>query len=75
MNIQIEDDTGRETTYRELIVKVKRLGAALLKQGIKPGDVITICSPTCIEHVLLFYATARVGAVWHFTHADYPEGK
>ena len=54
---------------------VKRLGAALQTLGIKSGDVITICIPTCIEHVFLLYAAARIGAVFHYTHSNYPEGK
>ena len=71
---QIEDATERKTTYRELIVTVKRLGAALLKHGLKPGEIISICAPNLIEHVFLFYAVARIGAVFHCIDPDESDG-
>ena len=53
---------------------VKRLGAALLKHGLKPGDILSICAPNSIEHVFLFYAVARIGAVFHCTNPDESKG-
>ena len=71
---QIEDATGRKTTYRELILTVKRLGAALLKHGLKPGEILSICAPNSIEHVFLFYAVARIGAVFNCTNVEDSKG-
>ena len=71
---QIEDATGRKTTYRELIVTVKRLGATLLTHGLRPGEIISICAPNSIEHVFLFYAVSRIGAILHFVNPDDSEG-
>ena len=53
---------------------VKRLGAALIKHGLKPGDILTICAPNSMEHVFLFLATARIGAVYHVGQHDQTEG-
>ena len=71
---QVEDDTGRHMTYNEFVLNVKRLGAALLKQDLKPGQVVTICAPNCMEHVVLYHALARIGCTYHGINAAFPDG-
>ena len=74
--LQTEESTGISTTYTELIITVKRMGAALVKQGIQPGDVITILLENLItmDHILLFYSAARIGAVCHAPKPDLSAG-
>ena len=55
-------------------MSVKRLGAALLKHGLKPGEILSICAPNSIEHVILFYAVARINAVCHLSDPGQAEG-
>ena len=61
-------------TYNEFVLNVKRLGAALLKQDLKPGQVVTICAPNCMEHVVLYHALARIGCTYHGINAAFPDG-
>ena len=53
---------------------VKRLGAALLKHGLKPGDVLSISAPNSIEHVFLFFSISMIGAVYHVGDWESSEG-
>ena len=71
---QVEDDTGRHMTYRELVLNVKRLGAGLLRQGLRPGQVVTICANNCMDQVVLYYAIARIGCVLQGIFSSFPEG-
>ena len=55
-------------------MNVKRLGAALLKQGLRPQQVVSICAPNCIEHIVLFYALSRIGVIYHGISSTSTEG-
>ena len=53
---------------------VKRLGAALMKHGLKPGDILSICAPNSIEHVFLFFSVSMIGAVYHVSGVSESQG-
>jgi len=53
----------RSVTFREIDQLSDRLAVALAKRGIRPGDRVTIFMPNCIEFVIAFYGTLKVGGV------------
>jgi cyclohexanecarboxylate-CoA ligase len=58
-------DSGRVSTcsYRQLDRWSRRIGAGLIKMGIKRGDVVSMQLPNCLEFVLVHLACLRAGAI------------
>jgi fatty-acyl-CoA synthase len=54
---------GVRWTYRELLERVDRFAAGLLKLGLLPGDRVGIWSQNCAEWVVTQFATARAGLI------------
>jgi len=57
----IVDD--RVVNYSELDTILDRLAASFQRDGMKPGEVISICGYNSIEYACLFLAALRVGIV------------
>src|SRR6059036_3709378 len=53
----------RSVTFREIDQLSDRLAAALAKRGVRPGDRVTIFMPNCVEFVIAFYGTLKIGGV------------
>jgi long-chain acyl-CoA synthetase len=53
-------ETG-SLTYDELDRLMDRIGAALQRDGILPGEAISICATTSLEYAALFLGALRVG--------------
>ncbi|MHA1731487.1 MAG: AMP-binding protein [Promethearchaeota archaeon] len=50
-------------TYRELKGYVDSFATALANLGIKKGDTVTFILPNCIQYVVCYYATVKLGAI------------
>ena len=50
-------------SFKEYQKQVDALATGLLKQGVKPGDRVSIWSPNRIEWCLTQFATAKIGAI------------
>jgi len=55
------DDRWRTLSYAQVLEKVKRIGAALLRRGLSADKPIAIISGNDIEHALLALAAIYVG--------------
>ncbi|MBX6394265.1 MAG: AMP-binding protein, partial [Alicyclobacillaceae bacterium] len=55
---------GTAVTYRELDERVNRLANGLLAAGVQKGDRIALLSKNCLDFVVLWFATARTGAIF-----------
>ena len=53
----------KTTTFKELFENIEKTAAALTEQGVRAGDIVSICSVTTPEVVCLFYALNKIGAV------------
>ncbi len=53
-------ETG-SLTYGELDRLMDRIGAALQRDGVLPGEAISICAATSLEYAALFLGALRVG--------------
>lgn len=50
-------------TYSELRNRIRKLAGRLLQNGTKPGDRIVLLAGNSIEFVVIFLATAAIGAI------------
>ncbi len=62
------DFMGKSVTYDDFIEEIDVCAKALLMQGIKAGDSVTICLPNLPQAVVMFYAINRIGAVASMVH-------
>lgn len=60
---------GKTVSYRNFVKSVDLLAAALLRFGIKPGDIVTASLPNIPKTAYLLYAANKIGAVLYFRHA------
>ena len=56
------------TSYAQLFRQIEEFAGCLLKYGVKPGEVVTICMPNTPEAIIAFYAVNRIGAVADMLH-------
>ena len=59
---------GRQITYKELLYKINQAANAFRSQGIRRGDVVTICMPNTPEALISFYALNKIGAIANMIH-------
>ena len=64
----------RRYSYRELLIEVVRVAAALRGMGIEKGDRLTLYMPTTPEAVILMLATVRIGAIHSVVFAGFGSG-
>ncbi len=62
------DYYGAKTTYDQLYREITLCAKAFLKQGIRRGDVVTICMPNTPEGIICFLALNKIGAVSNMIH-------
>lgn len=59
---------GKQITYKELLHKINQAAKAFRSQGIRRGDVVTICMPNTPEALVAFYAVNKIGAIANMIH-------
>lgn len=55
-----------EITYREMFENIDKCVKSFATMGVKPGDIVTFCTPTTPETIYMFYALNYLGAVGNF---------
>jgi len=71
MNCDHADDIalnyfGKKTTYGDLFEQIDITAKAFAALGVKPGDVVTIVTMSCVPSVLCLYALNKIGAVSNY---------
>jgi acyl-CoA synthetase (AMP-forming)/AMP-acid ligase II len=59
----IDLGSGREMTYRELAIAVRKVAGGLFDRDVRQDDVLALCAPNSIEFVLAWYAASSIGAI------------
>ena len=59
---------GTQITYKELFHKINQAANAFRSQGIRRGDIVTICMPNTPEALISFYAINKIGAIANMIH-------
>ena len=57
------DYFGEVITYNELKDAVDRAAQVLRLAGVRRGDAVSVTLPNCPQHVIVFYALMRLGAI------------
>ena len=60
---QIDALTDKKYTFNELSKMVRNTASGLVKIGLKPGDIVTIKSPNCLEYPIVYLAIQEIGAI------------
>ena len=53
---------GHKIPYIEMIIEIEKTAAAFEKMGVKPGEIVTFCTPTLPETIYAIYALNKIGA-------------
>lgn len=59
---------NKKMSFRTLLNEINICARALRSQGIREGDVVTICMPNTPEAVIAFYAVNEIGAIANMIH-------
>ncbi len=59
---------NKKITYKELFDEIDTCAKAFRSQGIREGDVVTLCMANTPEAVISFYAINKIGAVANMIH-------
>ena len=59
---------GHNVTYKEFMKQIDSAAKAFRSQGIRKGDVVTICMPNTPEALISFYALNKIGAIASMIH-------
>ena len=59
---------NKKITYYELFHDIDLCARAMRSQGIREGDVISVCMANTPEAVIAFYAISKIGAIANMIH-------
>ena len=71
---QIDNGSGQSLTFKQIYSNSRKLASALFQRGLKKGEVLGLCSPSCVEYVLVLLATSSCGAVLTTCNPDFTVG-
>jgi fatty-acyl-CoA synthase len=60
----IDQETRRRLNYRNLLLEINKWTEYLLSQNIKKGDRVAYLKTNSIEHLTLFFACVKIGAIF-----------
>ncbi|MCL2796492.1 MAG: acyl--CoA ligase [Firmicutes bacterium] len=63
---------GKRLNFADFMQMVERTADALLRAGVKAGDVISTALPNLPKHAAVLYAANKIGAVAYLNHALEP---
>ncbi len=59
---------GNKMTYNTLFREINKCAKAMRSQGIREGDVVSICMANTPEAIISFYAVSKIGAISNMIH-------
>ena len=62
------DFMGKFHTFSEFIEQIDVCAKALLEEGVKKGDTVTVCLPNVPQAIIMFYAINKIGAIASMIH-------
>ena len=62
------DFMGNAVSYNDFLNEIEECAKALIVQGVKQGDTVTVCLPNVPQAVIIFYAINRIGAIASMVH-------
>ena len=52
---------GQSLDYASLDAQIDRVAASLQRDGVRPGDVVTVCAGNSVEYLVTFFGGLRAG--------------
>lgn len=62
----------KSTTYKDFSAQVEQVAARLYQRGVKPGEMVAISLPNCLQWEILNHAILRLGAVVVAIESNWP---
>jgi fatty-acyl-CoA synthase len=59
----LEEDSGRDITYGQLLDTASRVAAGLIDAGLRPNETVAIMLPTCADFFYAFFGVMLAGGV------------
>lgn len=59
---------GKNISYRTFMKLIDKCAKSFRSQGVREGDVVTICMPNTPEAIIAFYALNKIGAIANMIH-------
>ncbi|MGH9343996.1 MAG: AMP-binding protein [Terriglobia bacterium] len=59
----LEEDSGRDITYGQLLETASRVAAGLIDAGLRPKETVAIMLPTCADFFYAFFGVMLAGGV------------
>ena len=59
---------GKNISYRTFMRQIDKCAKSFRSQGVREGDVVTICMPNTPEAIIAFYALNKIGAIANMIH-------
>lgn len=56
----------KKIKFSELFDKIDECMYSLISSGVKEGETVSLCMPTCPETVIIMYALNKMGAIASF---------
>lgn len=69
------DYYGHKIRYNELLIMIDECAKSLYVNGVRKGDIVTVCLPNTIEGIVSFFAINKIGAVVNFIHPSSSENE
>ena len=63
--LQVASDTGKETTYLQLLERVTTLACSLQRHGLVKEDIVSIICANCPEFPVMALAVLLAGGIVH----------
>ena len=55
--------TGEHFSYGALQTDIVRVASALVKLGVRQGDIVTLLLGNCIQYPVIYLAVTAIGAI------------
>lgn len=59
---------NKKISYKDLFIQIDLCAKAMRSQGIREGDVVSVCMANTPEAVISFYAINKIGAIVNMIH-------
>nr|XP_039256530.1 4-coumarate--CoA ligase 1-like isoform X2 [Styela clava] len=66
---------GKSLTFKQLYKQIQSCGRFFQKQKINKGDVVSLVTPNCLEHVVAMVGVISCGAIISLYNPAYKEGE
>ncbi len=64
----LEDYPSTKITFRQLFKMIDDCAKSFKELGVKQGEIVTVCLPSFVENIVIYYALNKIGAIPNQIH-------